>query len=70
MTTTYYLLRTKESAVGDGPYLGHNSNGDVAMTGSNQDAHRFDTLADAEQYAAKEHEEFGIFEIEVRNSAA
>jgi hypothetical protein len=68
MTTTYYLLRTKESAIGNGAYLGHDTGGDLALITSNQNAHRFDSFEAAEQCAAQVPAEFGVFEMEVRNS--
>ncbi|MGZ3159819.1 MAG: hypothetical protein ACXU7H_12095 [Burkholderiaceae bacterium] len=55
MTTTYYLLRTKESAVGNGSYLFHNSDGELALTTSVQDAQHFETIEAAEQYATQMH---------------
>jgi Cu/Zn superoxide dismutase len=56
MTTTYYLLRTKESAPGNGAYLFHNSHGELALTISQQNAQHFDSLEAAEQYAIQIHE--------------
>ncbi|MGZ3238280.1 MAG: hypothetical protein ACXU8A_12990 [Burkholderiaceae bacterium] len=53
MTTTYYLLRTKESAPGNGAYLFHNSDGELALTISQQDAQHFDSLEAAERYATQ-----------------
>ncbi len=69
MATTYYLLRTKNSAIGNGPYLGHDTSGDLALIISNLHAHRFDSLEEAERYAVQTNEKFGGFEIEVRNSS-
>lgn len=70
MTTTYYLLRTKESAIGNGPYIGHNACGDLALIVSHLNALRFNSLEAAEQYSIQIREQFGMFEREVRNSAA
>ncbi len=68
MTTTYYLLRTKDASVGTGPYLGHDEDGSVAIVPEQQAARRFDALEAAEQHAMELLEKFGTFEIEVRNS--
>ncbi|MES2536318.1 MAG: hypothetical protein V4632_10655 [Pseudomonadota bacterium] len=68
MSTTYYLLRTKDGMLGNGPYLGHDDQGESAMVATIQDAHRFDELEVAEQRAAQLVEQFGEFEVEVRNS--
>jgi hypothetical protein len=68
MTTTYYLLRSKDTAVGDGSYLGTDAEGKAAMVATNVEARRFPALEEAEQTAAEIGEQFGGFEIEIRNS--
>ena len=68
MTITYYLLRSKDSALGDGSYLGTDPEGKPAMVSSNAEARRFPSLETAEQTASETGESFGGFEIEVRTS--
>ena len=68
MSTTYYLLRTKTTPIGNGSYLGINRDGVDAIVNTNQDALRFDGLEAAEQYAMQIREELGEFEIELRNT--
>jgi len=68
MTTTYYLLRSKDTAVGDGSYLGTDAEGTPAMVPTNLEGRRFASLENAEQTATEIGEQFGGFEIEVRNS--
>ena len=68
MATTYYLLRTKESVVGPGPYLGHDAVGDWTLVANSLDAHRFESREAAEQCAAGTLDRFGAFDIEIRNS--
>jgi hypothetical protein len=68
MTTTYYLLRSKNSAVGDGSYVGTDGDGNVAMVNTHLEAKRFPSLEAAEQTAAEAGEKFGGVEIEVRNT--
>ena len=67
MTTTYYLLRSKDTAVGDGSYLGTDAEGSAAVVVTHQEARRFATLEHAEQTAAELGEQFDGFETEVRN---
>ena len=69
MSTTYYLLRTKTSAQGDGAYLGINQDTAVALVPTAAAARRFATLSEAEQAATSIGPSFGDFEVEVRNSA-
>jgi len=69
MTTTYYLLRSNSSAVGDGAYLGTDGDGKVCMVATHGEARRFTTLESAEATIADVGEQFGGLEIEVRNSA-
>lgn len=69
MTTTYYLLRSNNSAIGDGAYVGTDGEGNVCMVASHADARRFPTLEAAEESIAGAGEKFGGLEIEVRNSA-
>ena len=72
-STTYYLLRTKTSAQGDGAYLGADlgvdANASAALVASATAARRFASLADAEQASQEIGPTFGGFELEVRNSA-
>ena len=68
MSTTYYLLRTKASAPGNGAYLGINREGVGAIVNTNQEAFRFEELAAAEQHAEQIRDELGEFEIELRNT--
>lgn len=68
MSTTYYLLRTKTTAIGNGAYLGINRDGVGAIVNTNQDAFRFDGLESAAQHAMQIREELGEFEIELRNT--
>lgn len=70
MSTTYYLLRVKTSAQGDGAYLGSDANAQPALVPSHFAARRFTTLAEAEQCGREDGASFGGFEIEVRNSVA
>lgn len=66
--STYYLLRKKGTALGDGPYLGVDTNGHPALVPELIVAKRFNQLAEAEQHSAG-MAELGEFEIEVRTSA-
>jgi hypothetical protein len=68
MSTTYYLLRTKDSAPGNGAYVGQDDKGESAIVTTVPDAHRFDELEAAEQRAVELVEQFGELEVEVRNS--
>ncbi|MBV8636115.1 MAG: hypothetical protein JO002_16600 [Burkholderiaceae bacterium] len=67
-STTYYLLRSKNSAVGDGAYLGSDGEGRPTMVPTHLDARRFPALDAAEQAAREVGEQFGGLEIEVRNT--
>ena len=68
MSTTYYLLRTKTSAQGDGAYLGANADAASPLVPTAATACRFASLAEAEQAAAHLGPQHGGFELEVRNS--
>lgn len=68
MTTTYYLLRVKTSAQGDGAYLGVDTNATPALVASSATARRFASIEEAELAAAGTGPELGGFEIEVRNT--
>ncbi len=67
-STTYYLLRSKNSAVGDGSYLGVDGDGNPTMVPTNLDGRRFPTIEAAEEVAKDIGEKFGGLEIEVRNT--
>ncbi len=68
MSTTYYVLRVKTSAQGDGAYLGVDANAVPALVTSPASARRFASLAEAEQSSQDGGASFGGFEIEVRNT--
>ncbi|HEX8956518.1 MAG TPA: hypothetical protein VF798_09595 [Burkholderiaceae bacterium] len=68
-STTYYLLRSKNSAVGDGAYLGVDGEGQPAMVATHLDGRKFPSIELAEQTAKELGEQFGGLEIEVRNTA-
>ena len=68
MTTTYYVLRTKTTAIGNGSYLGVSRDGINAIVNSMQGATRFDALEEADLCAAQVGAELGEFEVEVRNT--
>lgn len=68
MSTTFYLLRTKTSAQGDGAYLGADANGAAELVATAGAARRFNSLAEAEEFSVANADHFGGFEIEVRNS--
>lgn len=68
MTTTFYLLRTENAAVGDGPYFGVDDAGAVSLFPTIANADRFETIEAAEEQAKNLNEKFGKVEIEVRNS--
>lgn len=68
MTTTFYLLRSKDTAVGDGSYLGTDAAGNAAIVTTNLEARRFASLETAERTASEIDKQFNGFEIEVRNS--
>ena len=70
MSTTYYLLRTKTSAQGDGAYLGTGVDGELELVSSPAGARRFASLQEAEQTGQGDGAQFGGFEIEVRNAPA
>ncbi len=67
-STTYYLLRSKNSAVGDGSYLGTDGEGNPAMVPTHLEGRRFPSIEDAEETAKDIGEKFGGLEIEVRNT--
>ena len=69
MTTTYFLLRTQRSILGNGAYLGYGPDGNFALVPASQSAHCFDNLEAAEQCAAQVGKDLGTFEIEIHNSA-
>lgn len=68
MATTYYLLRSKNSAVGDGAYLGTDGEGSPTMVASHLEGRRYSNLESAEEVARDIGEQFGGLEIEVRNT--
>lgn len=68
-STTYYVLRSKATTVGDGPYVGPGTQTDGAMMADVQQALRFGAIEEAEQYAGSMRETFGEFEIEVRTTS-
>ena len=68
MSNTYYLLRSKGAAVGDGPYLGVDADGSATIVGQSSQGQRFALLQAAEQHAAEMQADLGKFEIEIRNS--
>lgn len=68
-STTYYLLRSKNSAVGDGAYLGVDGEGKPALVATHLEGRRFPSIELAEQVAQDVNEQFGGLEIEVRNTA-
>ena len=67
MSTTYYLLRKKGSAQGDGPYFGASVNAEPGWVITALAARRFATLSEAEQCVDAHAAQFGGFEIEVRS---
>ena len=67
---TYYLLRKKGSAVGDGPYLACDAQGEMAMVPDHQQGKRFLAIGEAEIEAKTLVPQMGEFEIEVRNIEA
>ncbi len=66
---TYYVLRSKSTTVGDGPYVGPGTETDQVLVGDIQQARRFGAIEEAEQYAGSVRETFGEFEIEVRTTS-
>jgi len=68
-STTYYLLRSKTSAVGDGSYLGTDGEGKLAMVPTHTEGRKFPSIEAAEEAAGEVGEQFGGLEIEVRNTA-
>jgi hypothetical protein len=68
MASTFYLLRSKDSAVGDGSYLGTDGDGNLAMVATHLEAKRFATIDAAEQAVVSAGNSLGGFEIEVRTS--
>lgn len=67
---TYYVLRSKTTSVGDGPYVGSDTDAGQALVADIQQARRFAAIEDAEQYAGSMRETFGEFEIEVRTASS
>ena len=67
---TYYVLHSKTTTVGDGPYVGPGTDTDQALVGELQQARRFATIDEAEEYAGSVRETFGEFEIEVRTTSS
>lgn len=67
-STTYYLLRSKTSAVGDGAYLGTDGEGRPAMVSTHSEGRKFPSIEAAEETAKEIGEQFGGLEIEVRNT--
>ena len=65
-SSTYYLLRSKSTTVGDGPWLGINTEGVHATVSERQQARRFASIEDAERHAGTLSEMHGAFEVEVR----
>ena len=68
MSTTYYLLRVKTSAQGDGAYLGIDGNAAPTLVPVPVNARRFGSIDEAEQTSKEMGADFGGFEIEVRNT--
>ena len=67
---TYYVLRSKATTVGDGPYVGPGTETDQTLVADIQQARRFAAIEEAELYVASVAEAFGEFEIEVRTTSA
>lgn len=67
--STYYLLRSKATTVGDGPYVGLAADGLHQLVSEHTYAKRFPSLEEAEHYAGSVKETAGEFEIEVRTTA-
>lgn len=65
---TYYVLRSKATTVGDGPYVGPQVEGDQALVADVHQARRFAAIEEAEKFAGSMSETFGVFEIEVRTT--
>ncbi|GAC1414770.1 MAG: hypothetical protein NVSMB6_16980 [Burkholderiaceae bacterium] len=66
---TYYLLRAKTAAAGDGPYVGLAADGAHAMVAEHLQARRFSSLDEAEQHAGTINDKDADgFEIEVRTA--
>lgn len=68
-STTYYVLRSRTTTMGDGPYVGLAADGAHAVVPDVMQARRFASLAEAESYAGTMGETFGEFELEVRTAA-
>lgn len=66
--STYYLLRSKQTSVGDGPYVGLAADGVHLLVPARLQARRFASLADAEHHAGKLGEKSGEFEVEIGTS--
>ena len=65
---TYYLLRSKTTSVGDGPYVGLAAENMQTLVADHLQARRFGSLEEAEQYAGSISATAGTFEIEVRTT--
>ena len=65
---TYYLLRSKTTTVGGGPYVGLSVEGQCLMVPEQVRARRFSSLAEAEEHAGKLSSTVDAFEIEVRTA--
>lgn len=66
---TYYVLRSKATTVGDGPYVGPGTETEKTMVPDIQQARRFAAIEEAEQHAASVRDTSGEFEIEVRTTS-
>ncbi len=66
-TVTYYLLRKKGGAVGDGPYLGFDAQGQAAFLPDYLQGKRFLSLEEAENECGEWSSTLGECEIEIRN---
>ena len=67
--STYYLLRSKSTTIGDGPYVGFDDSGSHKLVPEHVQAKRFSSIEEAENYAGSVKETAGEFEIEVRTTA-
>jgi hypothetical protein len=65
-STTYYLLRSRNTTVGDGPYVGLAEDGVHTLVPSQSQARRFSTIEEAESYAGGVGKAADEFEVEVR----
>jgi hypothetical protein len=67
-SNTYYLLRSKSTTVGDGPYVGLAEDGSLQLFPEYLQAKRFLSIEEAEKYSGSVKETAGEFEIEVRTT--